>query len=317
MNRFNDIIKENQVLEIPYYINNIYDYGTIIKNAFALTGGLLSLDNNVIEEETKHIKIIITSKNIQTRFKLNRLDNNQVDQKNLVRGLNRALTDIFYLGDARFYIINGIVVPFGIGFISSKQKRHLLKYGLIGNDKIMNTVDKVSEKEIHTDIIKDKQQQSEENFPDNLIKAIPQNPNDSFAFTGEFNEIEKQLDNKNSLDLFTIVHYPEEYEKNVVDAAIRMSILKGVPVFNPEKYAEHKKLYSDIIDRIVKLSNKSYDSGQIHKILNKNNLKRSDKFLILAEVQRTINAINPTTDWKLVLKIIIFIVMILIILARL
>ncbi len=309
MNKFNDIIDEGKVLAIPGYFKSMWDYGDIIEKAFALTGGILSFDDFNIQKEDRHFKITVLSKNTETQFKLNRFENKKIDKKNLIKGLNRTLTDIFYLGDERFYDVSGNVIPSGIGFISNKQKRHLLKAGLIGSYKIDSNNKKTANKknEIRN------QTYIKKNRHYNKVKDISQKQKPFFDKLAMFKYLKLKIGNKSSLDLFNIIHHPEENKPEVVLAAKLIAKQKNIPVFNKKDHEKLLEIYSEIIDNIVSLSYKKSRPGELHRILQENDLDKNSKLFILAEVQRRIKGEKINFDWK-VIKIILIIIVVVFIL---
>ena len=317
MNRFNDIIAENKVVQIPGFFKSMWDYGDIIEKAFVLTDGLLSFDDFNIQKDDRHFKITVLSKNTETQFKLDRLENNQFDKKNLIRGLNRTLTDIFYLGDERFYDVSGKVIPFGIGFISSKQKRHLLKAGLIGSSKTDSNIEKNYNKTAN----KENEYQDFPHIKKNKhyikIKDSSQKQKPSLDKFAMLRYLKLKLENKNSIDLFNIIHHPEEHKQETVTAARLIAVQRNIPVISKKDYDILLVRYREIINNIVRLTDKNQRPGELHRILEKNDLDQKSKFLILAEVQRRIKAKKVSFQWKIVVKIILFIIALLIMLSRL
>ena len=313
MNRFNDIIAENKVVQIPGFFKSMWDYGDIIEKAFVLTDGLLSFDDFNIQKDDRHFKITVLSKNTETQFKLNRFENKKIDKKNLIKGLNRTLTDIFYLVDERFYDVSGEVVLSGIGFISNKQKRQLLKAGLIGSSKMdsnnKKTANKKNEIRNLTYIKKNRHYIK--------IKDSSQKQKPSLDKLAMLRYLKLKLENKSSIDLFNIIHHPEKHKQETVIAAKLIAKQKNIPVYNKEDYENLLNRYSEIINNIVRLSYEKPRSGQLHQILEKNDLDKKSKFLILAEVQRRIKAKKVSFQWKIVVKVILFIIALLIMLSRL
>ncbi len=317
MNRFNDIIAENKVVQIPGFFKSMWDYGDIIEKAFVLTDGLLSFDDFNIQKDDRHFKITVLSKNTETQFKLDRFENKKIDKKNLIKGLNRTLTDIFYLGDERFYDVSGEVVLSGIGFISNKQKRHLLKAGLIGSSKIDSNIEKNFKKTAN----KKNEYQGFPHVKRNKhyikIKDSSQKQKPSLDKLAMLRYLKLKLENKSSIDLFNIIHHPEKHKQETVIAAKLIAKQKNIPVYNKEDYENLLNRYSEIINNIVRLSYEKLRPGQLHQILEKNDLDKKSKFLILAEVQRRVKAKKVSFQWKIVVKIILFIIALLIMLSRL
>ncbi|HHH53841.1 MAG TPA: hypothetical protein ENK91_09300 [Bacteroidetes bacterium] len=315
MNRFNDIINEDKILELPVFLDNYSDYRSIIKDAFELTDGLLRLDDFEIEEDERHLKIKIISKNTQTNFKLEILKNKLIDQNNLIRGLNRALTDIFYLGDERFYPINGKVVPKGLGFISNRQKRHLAKAGLIGESKIFVNQDKQVKSPSKPDIQQGKTTQQNVTKTDNDIRRPITRPKSSNDFSDKLKYLELKLRKKNNLEIFNIIHYPDEQNYEIYEIAKRIAKERNIPIFTKKEYSILMQHYSAIIEEIVKLSYKKNKKVTVHQILTNNNLDDNIKYIVLNEAQRKIK--KGPIPWKTIISIILFIIGLLLFLSRL
>ncbi len=314
MNRFNDIIAENKVVQIPGFFKSMWDYGDIIEKVFVLTDGLLSFDDFNIQKDDRHFKITVLSKNTETQFKLNRFENKKIDKKNLIKGLNRTLTDIFYLGDERFYDVSGEVVLSGIGFISNKQKRHLLKAGLIGSSKIDSNIEKnfkktANKKNEIRNLTYIKKNRHYIKIKDSSLKQKP-----SLDKLVMLRYLKLKLENKSSLDLFNIIHHPEENKPETVFAAKLIAKQKNIPVFNKKDYEKLLEIYSEIIDKIVSLSKKKTKPGDLHRILHENDLDKNSKLLILSEVQRRIKGEKIDFDWGKVIKIILIIIVVVFIL---
>lgn len=194
-----------------------------------MTNGLLSLDNSVIDEDAKHFKFKITSKKIQTNFKINKLNNNQVDIKNLIRGLNKALTDIFYLGNERFYLIDGKITPQGIAFISNKQKRSLLKEGLIGivkNDLETKKSKDSIPKQNNLKIARDKPIKIKTNTQNKAKEDLTQIHNEELKIPEHL----KYLEDKNDFHIYKLIQTPEKNTPNTVKAAIAIAKSRGIPI---------------------------------------------------------------------------------------
>ena len=317
MNKFNDIIEESKVVEIPGFFKSMWDYGDIIEKAFALTGGLLSFDDFNIQKDGKHFKITVLSKNTKTQFKLDRLENNQLDKNNLIRGLNRTLTDIFYLGDERFYDVSGKVIPFGIGFISNKQKRHLLKAGLIGIAKTRFNTGNPIRNTIKQNIEKEKQEKRKETKTSITGKKTIQNKSNPFQINQNQKYLEKKLNNKSNSEIFDIIHHPHEQTSGKVNVAKKIAIKKGIPIFSERDYALLVDKYDIIIDNIAKLALQKHRNNAIHQILVQNNINRDAKFIILTEAQRRINKNLTNPLWKTILKIVLILIALIFILSRL
>ncbi len=305
MNKFKDIIAENKVLEIPFAISNSNDYSSIIKKAFAMTDGLLNLDNSVIDEDSKHIKLKITSKNVQTNFKVNKLNNNQVDIKNLIRGLNKALTDIFYLGNERFYLIDGEIIQQGIAFISNKQKRTLLKEGLIGTIKNGSDINKSKDsipKQSNVNLTNNKPVETITNKENKLKKELTQAKNKEFKIPKHL----KYLEDKNDFHIYKIIQNPEKNTPNTVKAAISIAQLRSIPIPTPSEYNKIVSQYTEIIDKIAEIYFIKKNTATVRKLIKDHNIDKHTVLTLFNEAEK--RAANKPKEpiWKILLKIILF-----------
>jgi hypothetical protein len=116
--------------------------------------------------------------------------------------------------------------------------------------------------------------------------------------------------------LFNIIHQPEKHSNEIIEIAKKVALSKGIPIYSKREYEELVNRYKSIIKKIVQLSSNDYSSNSIHKIFEKYDLDKKDRLLILAEVQKKIDE-NKKPTWKIILKIIIFIIALLMFLARL
>lgn len=294
INKFNDIISDEVFLVLPDQIESSYDYKDIINKAFDLTNGVLDFGDISILEEGKYFRFKVISKGIETNFRLNANNNYSIDILNLVRGLNKALTDIFYLGNERFYSIGGSVIPYGVGFISSKQKRTLQKEGLIGTNILYfnSKKDDIPKMEV-TEI-----NNVESVIEVERIKGESITPEKHFSISKKQKRILKKLENKTLLRLFEIIHYPNENSSDTVAMAKIIGIEKSVPIFDDDEFVKLKLRHRRIIETFSNKKNRNL----IPSLLKKLDLERKTRIMILSEAQRNIKTEkdNPSF-WKVIL----------------
>ena len=320
MNKFNDIISEENAYELPGNISEAEQYREIIKKAYDFVKDILSFDDFQFEEEHDKFVIKVTSKNQVTNFKLNK-NRKIIDVPNLVKGLNKALINAFYVGDGKFFDISGNIYNYGIGFISRTQRNKLFRQGLIGEidkveheqeviasePKVINKIDVVEEEKEVGGNTRTEPKNSEESF------IVEEQEISSHEVVVEDNDLLQDMRDYPDIRIFNIINQPDKYSDKVYNTAKFIAVERNIKEDLTDIYTSEFKEITALINGVSNLMKDNYsDESIVEMLIDRNIDDKTRKFIMSEAKKKTIldkdkEKEKSGSPWLLIIGIILFI----------
>jgi len=139
MNCFRDIIADNDFFDgvDGECINEASDYAELIQKLCEITNGVLDFNsiNGTEVDGVYRLDLVINEKSFNFKVEI---FSDTVDAGSMVEGMNAIVTKVGYAGERRFCHVNGIVLDFGIAFISPEKEQELADNGFIWRSEKQN-----------------------------------------------------------------------------------------------------------------------------------------------------------------------------------